>query len=270
MIDKLCALLKRDPPKRDPESQKLWNTLKDTFNAFDKDGSLELGYEEYVDAWKFLGRGNDEQEIKAVWDSVDIDGSGLIDWTEFVFSLMGERALEFGPLAQLETLYTVMSDATDLLEGLRDSLEENQRENSIRAERNAQLRERMESMKYEMGSKISVVMNKMLGVMGLDPKDVLTDDEINKLLIATFEKFDTDKSKRLEKPEFLEAWRFLGLKGDEHEILTAFDQVDIDSSGFIDRDEFVNAIKSSRSTELSLSVLLEQMDGHLEGMDGFF
>merc|ERR1712054_79691 len=82
MIDKLCALLGRDKPEKDAEAEKLWNTLKDTFNAFDKDGSLELGYPEYVDAWKFLGRGNDENEIKAVWDSVDIDGSGLIDWTE--------------------------------------------------------------------------------------------------------------------------------------------------------------------------------------------
>merc|ERR1712037_614009 len=105
---------------------------------------------------------------------------------------------------------------------------------------------------------------------GLDPTDILTDEEINKLLTATFKKFDTDNSKRLEKPEFMEAWQFLGLKGSEREILNAFDDVDTDSSGFVDLQEFVKAIKSNRSTELSLSVLLTQMDGHLEGMDGFF
>eukprot|EP00492_Amphilonche_elongata_P002519 TRINITY_DN2772_c0_g1_i1.p1 TRINITY_DN2772_c0_g1~~TRINITY_DN2772_c0_g1_i1.p1 ORF type:complete len:80 (+),score=22.57 TRINITY_DN2772_c0_g1_i1:117-356(+) len=41
-------------------------------------------------------------------------------------------------------------------------------------------------------------------------------------------------------------------------------------SGKIDRLEFVQAIKNNRTEELSLTVLLTQMDGHLEGMEGFF
>ena len=96
MINKLCGLVKKDPPDKDPEQEKLYNTLKDTFNVFDKDGSLQLGFEEYVEAWKFLGRGGNETEIKEVWDSVDVDGSGLIEWSEFAFSVMGEIALNFG------------------------------------------------------------------------------------------------------------------------------------------------------------------------------
>ena len=42
----------------------LSNTLKDTFNAFDKDGSGEMGFAEYTEAWKFLGRGGSEEEIQ--------------------------------------------------------------------------------------------------------------------------------------------------------------------------------------------------------------
>ena len=43
-----------------------------------------------------------------------------------------------------------------------------------------------------------------------------------------------------------------------------------DGSGVVDRIEFCDAIKGSRMAELNLSVLLTQMDGHLEGMEGFF
>ena len=75
-----------------------YKTLKDTFNAFDADGSAELGFPEYREAWKFLQRPGDDNEIKMYFDSVDVDGSGLIEWSEFAFSLMGEDANNFGPL----------------------------------------------------------------------------------------------------------------------------------------------------------------------------
>ena len=77
----------------------MYNTLKDTFNAFDKDGSAQLGFPEYVESWKFLDRPGSDADIKKAFDSVDIDKSGLIEWSEFAFSLMGEAALNFGPLA---------------------------------------------------------------------------------------------------------------------------------------------------------------------------
>jgi Ca2+-binding EF-hand superfamily protein len=270
MIDKLCGLVKKELPQKDPEQEKLYNTLKDTFNAFDKDGSLQLGYEEYVEAWKFLGRGSNETEIKTVWDSVDVDGSGLIEWSEFVFSLMGEPALQFGSLSQLETLHTVMNEAAEVLEGLQSSLEENASQNAARAENNAELRARLETMKYESGAKFSKIMNKMMGIMGQDPRDLLTDEQISKLLKETFKKFDKDGSGRLESPEFIKAWNFLGLKGGDDEIMKAFKSVDTDNSGLIDVVEFMDAVKGSRSSELSLTVLLSQMDGHLEGMEDFF
>ena len=38
--------------------------LFETFNAFDKDGSAQLGYAEYKDAWKFLNRPGDDSVIK--------------------------------------------------------------------------------------------------------------------------------------------------------------------------------------------------------------
>ena len=37
----------------------MYKSLRDTFNAFDKDGSTQLGYPEYVEAWKFFDQSAD-------------------------------------------------------------------------------------------------------------------------------------------------------------------------------------------------------------------
>merc|ERR1711879_824782 len=125
-------------------------------------------------------------------------------------------------------------------------------------------------MKKEMGNSMGGMVKKMMGIFGLDPRDLLTDEQIDQLLVATFNKFDKDGSGQLELPEFHKAWSFLGLKGDAAEVDAAFRGVDVDSSGIVERPEFIRAIKNSRLAELSLTVLLEQMDGHLEGLESFF
>jgi hypothetical protein len=75
-----------------------YQTLKDTFNAFDGDGSAELGYPEYQEAWKLLKQPADPQLMKNSFDGVDFDKSGLIEWSEFVFSIMKEDESEVGRL----------------------------------------------------------------------------------------------------------------------------------------------------------------------------
>ena len=50
----------------------------------------------------------------------------------------------------------------------------------------------------------------------------------------------------------------------------AFDKVDVDKSGIVDRTEFKKAITDSRANELSLTVIMTQMDGHLDGMESIF
>eukprot|EP00492_Amphilonche_elongata_P002511 TRINITY_DN276_c0_g1_i2.p1 TRINITY_DN276_c0_g1~~TRINITY_DN276_c0_g1_i2.p1 ORF type:complete len:863 (-),score=234.47 TRINITY_DN276_c0_g1_i2:191-2779(-) len=270
IIAKLSMMSKREIPAKNAEEEKVYNTLLDTFNAFDKDGTGEMAYEEYVEAWKFLGRGTDEDEISKTFNSVDVDGSGLIEWNEFVFSLMGEKAMNYGVLAQLETLNNLLIDTSGLLNAMRADLEDAHLSAAERAERNSDLRKRLEGMQGEMQATFGNVFSKMLNIIGKDPADLLTDEQINKLLMETFKKFDKDNSGELECPEFIKAWRFLGLKGDDREITRAFNDVDTNSSGKIDRLEFAAAIKGNRTEELSLSVLLTQMDGHLEGMEGFF
>ena len=245
-------------------------TLRDTFDAFDKDGSAELGYPEYVEAWRFLNRPGTDSDIKKTFDSVDIDASGFVEWTEFSFSLMGEKALNFGALADLELLNTILKDTAHLLTALKDDLADSSQTNEERAIRNAELRKRMAGMKKEMGGAIGNIMNKMLGMMGQDPKDLLTDEQIAQILTETFNKFDHDGSGQLEKTEFIKAWKFLGLEASKEEMNRSFAKVDADGSGIVELPEFKSAIMDSRAAELSLTVLMSKMDGQLEGLEGIF
>ena len=112
------------------------------------------------------------------------------------------------------------------------------------------MRDRMEKMKSDMNSQMSGVINKMMSVMGQDPHDLMSENQINQVLAATFKKFDKDRSGQLEYPEFVSASVDLRLSGTERELKEAFGKVDVDKSGYVDMQEFMFAIKDGRSTEL--------------------
>ena len=54
--DMIKALVKitgdTEGDKRDPEKAAFYNQCKDTFNAFDKDGSGKLDVDEFIQAWR--------------------------------------------------------------------------------------------------------------------------------------------------------------------------------------------------------------------------
>ena len=138
LVDKLKEIAGEEVVQDD--GLKMYQTLKDTFNAFDKDGNAELGYPEYNEAWKFLGQPGDNNTIKAAFDGVDIDQSGLVEWSEFVFSIMGEKATKYGVLADMEELERLLSNTLKEYIILRDTLHEVRASNDTRAERNGRLR----------------------------------------------------------------------------------------------------------------------------------
>ena len=194
------------------EEYKLYNSLQDTFNAFDRDGNAELQFPEYTETWNFLNLQGGESAIKFAFDSVDVDRSGLVEWNEFVFSIMGEKALKYGVLAYMEALTGLMDTTAKEYTILKETLGEVRESNDHRATRNSQLRDRLETMKADVSSDLNSLLTDLLG---MDPRDVLRPDKIDAHLTDAFNKFDEDNSGKLQRWEFTQAWFFLGLKGSE-------------------------------------------------------
>ena len=145
---------------------------------------------------------------------------------------------------------------------LRGALMEAKEHTQDNVNRNADMRDRLNTQKAAIQSQLGDAMSNMMGVMGQSAEDLMTEEQIEKLLVATFNKFDADRSGRLEYGEFKDAFQDLGLSGNERELREAFKKVDADGSGYVDRIEFALAMKDSRMSELSLNVLMKQMNGN--------
>jgi hypothetical protein len=120
-------------------------------------------------------------------------------------------------------------------------------------------------MKADVTSDMNALMSNLLG---MDPRDVLSEAEIDGHLEEAFKKFDEDGSGEMGTWEFTQAWFFLGLKGSEEEIQEAFKGVDTDKSGLVDINEFNQAIKSERMAELNLKHVLGKMGVNLQNVNG--
>merc|ERR1719499_3001250 len=221
-----------------------YKTLKDTFNAFDGDGSGELQYPEYCEAWKHLKQPDDADLIKKSFDGVDFDGSGYIEWSEFVFSIMKEDAGKVGPLADLETLLGLLDDVDATIRAGTRALAETQESVEERQRRNAKLKAKMKNLRGDMNNEL----NKLMGSLGVvsEGEDFFNEENIAKALEDAFHKFDKDQSGWLGFTEFARAWEDLGLGNREDEIMRAYYKVDEDRSGSIELKEFMDAIQGEK------------------------
>lgn len=99
----------------------------------------------------------------------------------------------------------------------------------------------------------------MAGLTGQNLLDLISPEVLDKHLSDAFDKFDHSRDGRLQYSEFADAWRELGLKASQDELRKAFEEVDSDKSGLVDKFEFMTAVKDNRLDELNLNVLLEAM-----------
>jgi calcium-dependent protein kinase len=68
--------------------------LAKIFKAIDKNGDGKLSKEEIFEGYDlFFGKNLEKSQIEEMFDSVDTDGSGFIDYSEFVIAAMNEKQL---------------------------------------------------------------------------------------------------------------------------------------------------------------------------------
>ena len=91
------------------------------------------------------------------------------------------------------------------LAALREALIEAKTANTERATRNAEMRDRLTAMKGQMQDSVGGVVNKMMGMLGKSVEDLMTEEQVVKILVETFKKFDADGSGQLEYPEVTHA-----------------------------------------------------------------
>ena len=74
-----------NPSKKFPQfTREDVDVFVSAFRQFDSDGSGSIDFQELTQMFKYLGQGNNPQQIKSIFDKIDTDKSGAIEWVEFL------------------------------------------------------------------------------------------------------------------------------------------------------------------------------------------
>ena len=86
--------------------------FKEAFKLFDKDGGGSIDVDELGDAMRALGQDPDPEELQAMVDEVDEDGSGEIEFDEFLI-LMTKQMVATDPNIDMEKAFDIWDDDHD-------------------------------------------------------------------------------------------------------------------------------------------------------------
>merc|ERR1719166_617499 len=211
LLEKLEQVDTDTKTTKDEKGAKFYSQLMETFDAFDKDGNGELQFPEYTSAWRFLNQPGSDRDIKQAFDGVDVDRSGLVDRDEFVFSIMGPDAANFGSIADMDRLDSLMDGLFKLIDRHGGELATLSKSAEEVAAENRELMARMKNQKNQLTSGMSKIMKAMMGLTGNDVEGFLQSKEVDKYLVEAFNKYDTNGNGTLSYREFGDAWSYMGL-----------------------------------------------------------
>ena len=146
-----------------------------------------------MEAWRFLNQPGTNDDVKRVFDGVDVNDSGLVDNDEFLYSIMGEPALKYGMMADMEKITSMLGDMVGQYALMSGNFNEMTMAVEDRAARNAELRARLDNMKSDVQNDINSLLS---NVFNMNPED-LSEEEIDQHLADAFNKFDKDNPGQL-------------------------------------------------------------------------
>eukprot|EP00933_Yihiella_yeosuensis_P038139 TRINITY_DN3209_c0_g2_i1.p1 TRINITY_DN3209_c0_g2~~TRINITY_DN3209_c0_g2_i1.p1 ORF type:complete len:640 (-),score=145.07 TRINITY_DN3209_c0_g2_i1:153-2072(-) len=178
--------------------------IRGCFEAIDKDGTGQIGEEGLWLAFAMLGMKLNQRELREAFTSVDTDGSGSIEWPEFLFLMA-----QFGAESSLESKFT-----QERLDELREvfAIFDEDGSGSLEAE------------------ELAVVMRSL----GMTP----TQEEIERMI----DEVDADGSGAIEWPEFLTLMSKQCIKPDEQHKF-AFEFFDKGREGKIQKSDFIEQMR---------------------------
>jgi len=246
----------------------------DGFTAFDTDGDNRLNKEELAVALKYMGQAVQKDKLDAFFSKVDIDGSGYIEWNEFLWIMRAfydikRREFEkhyYGIAKQFPEFTKNDIDAFIAAFHEFDSdgsgaLDVNELGHCFKAMGMRFRPEQVgEILKSVDANKSGVVeWDEFLQIMRIiyaairdefelefygpakDFKEFSRED-IDAFIIA-FREFDADGSGSLDTKELAAIFRYLGQRCSQEQLLHVLDTYDTDRSGTINWIEFLHIMR---------------------------
>jgi len=228
---------------RETEASQLIAQVRQVFINLDDHHLGDMDFDKFTQAYQWLSVNASMDHLQKTFARLDKGGRGLITEADFLNAVIQDMDVgQFTPKAQFDNLMENITQFDDRVSEL------------LCQDVSQRLRDRMSQLKEDTNRRVK----NLFSSMGIKVEDVLSPEVLNKHLDDAFDKFDTSRDQRLGFKEFGEAWRFLGLKGTQEELREAFDVVDTDKSGLIDRKEFKAAVRDNRLEELDLGLLLDR------------
>jgi len=215
--------------------------LDDAFQKFDHSGDDKLNFQEFAEAWNFLGLKGTGDELRDAFDQVDTDKSDFVDRPEFGMALKDNRLTELNMNILFEAMGISVATVQDRYASMTAT---NDRRRKQRKTMEATLAERMEHM-----------VNELCSLLGKN-RDASKAEEIREMR-ESFDRFDRNSSGELNMEEYKQAWKFLGRKGTDEDIRAAFNNVDIDNSGKLEWDEFVFSLAGEEAQRYGMLADME-------------
>ena len=232
--------------------QRSFRSLLGAFRAQDHDRSGRFELPEFALALKALNLDLEDDDIAAVFASLDADGSGVLELSEFMNAMLAEpsadeaRWLRLGigkqqlqPAQGVPSIQKTRHEETSFTRELADSHSVTRgRARPVSAPvGRAALRA---STGLPTGRPVETVMHLLRNYFGARP---------NTALVGAFREQDQDRSGRFSVLEFKAALRALNVDVTEGEAEDVFRHLDADGSGVLELSEFVNAMKAEAPPE---------------------